>query len=177
MGLVRAPLPVGVSSPGTTTIARWWLNHGAAHPSIRPYRTESKRINHDTHDQARRRTRAPDGCGGSTRADRDTCGSQGRQPDRRSSRQLRRRGSWKLWAKHDDRRIEVEYEVDTNRPGQLWHVVLTDNAVGIFAGQRRTVAPSGSFTVSVRPPDRPGIDTIRAHATLGARSCGGTVRL
>jgi hypothetical protein len=86
-------------------------------------------------------------------------------------------GSWKLSAKHDDRRIEVEYEVDTNRPGQLWHVVLTDNAVGIFAGQRRTVAPSGSFTVSVRPPDRPGIDTIRAHATLGARSCGGTVRL
>ena len=86
-------------------------------------------------------------------------------------------GSWKLKAKHDDRRIEVEYEVDTNRPGQLWHVVLTDNAVRIFAGQRRTTAPSGSFTVSVRTPDRRGTDTIRAHATLGSRSCGGTVHL
>jgi len=86
-------------------------------------------------------------------------------------------GSWKLKAKHDDRRIEVEYEVDTNRPGQLWHVALTDNTVRIFAGQRRTTAPSGSFTVGVRAPDRRGTDTIRAHATLGSRSCGGTVRL
>jgi hypothetical protein len=86
-------------------------------------------------------------------------------------------GGWKLSAKHDDRRIEVEYEVDTNRPGQLWHVVLTDNTVRIFAGQRRTVASSGSFTVGVRTADRRGIDTIRAHATLGNRSCGGTVRL
>ena len=86
-------------------------------------------------------------------------------------------GSWKLKAKHDDRLLEVEYEVDTNRPGQLWHVVLTDNTVRIFAGQRRTTAPSGSFTVGVRSPDRRGTDTIRAHATLGTRSCGGTVRL
>jgi hypothetical protein len=86
-------------------------------------------------------------------------------------------GSWKLKAKHDDRRIDVEYEVDTNRPGQLWQVVLTDNGVRIFAGARRTAAPSGSFTVAVRPADRAGVDTIRAHATLGSRSCGGTVRL
>jgi hypothetical protein len=86
-------------------------------------------------------------------------------------------GSWKLKAKHDDRRIEVEYEVDTNRPGQLWHVVLTDGGVRIFAGQRRTAAPSGSFTVGVRSPDRVGTDTIRARATFGSRSCGGTVRL
>lgn len=86
-------------------------------------------------------------------------------------------GSWKLKAKHDDRRIEVEYEVDTNRPGQLWHVVLTDDGVRVFAGQRRTAAPSGSFTVGVRSPDRAGADTVRARATLGGRSCGGTVRL
>jgi hypothetical protein len=66
-------------------------------------------------------------------------------------------GSWKLKAKHDDRRIEVEYEVDTNRPGQLWHVVLTDDGV--------------------RSPDRAGTDTVRARATFGSRSCGGTVRL
>jgi hypothetical protein len=86
-------------------------------------------------------------------------------------------GSWKLSAKHDDGRIEVEYEVDTNRPGQLWHVGLTDNAVRIFAGQRRTAAPSGSFTVGVRTPDRRGVDSIRAHAILGSRSCGGAVRV
>lgn len=86
-------------------------------------------------------------------------------------------GAWHLKAKHDDARIEVEYEVDTNRPGQVWRVMLTDNNARIFAGNRRTAAPSGAFTVRLLAADRPGIDTIRAHATLGSRSCGGVVRL
>jgi len=30
-------------------------------------------------------------------------------------------GTFKLQAKHDDGRIEVEYEVDSNRAGQVWH--------------------------------------------------------
>lgn len=86
-------------------------------------------------------------------------------------------GAWKLKAKHDDGRIEVEYEVDTNRRGQLWHVTLTDNGHWIFAGNRRTGGPSGSFSVRVRPVNRAGVDTVRAHATRSGHSCGGTVRL
>src|SRR5689334_3926094 len=36
-------------------------------------------------------------------------------------------GSWKLKAKPDDGRIEIEFEVDVNRVGQTWHVRITDN--------------------------------------------------
>ncbi|MEO6502963.1 MAG: hypothetical protein ABIQ09_13760 [Jatrophihabitantaceae bacterium] len=83
--------------------------------------------------------------------------------------------TWKLKAKHDDGRIEVEYEVDSNRVGQVWTVGLTDDNVRVFSGQRRTVAPSGSFTVRVLTTDRAGIDVIRARATFGGRVCSGAV--
>ena len=84
-------------------------------------------------------------------------------------------GVFELKAKHDDGRIEVEYEVDTNRAGQAWHVRLTDNGVAVFSGTATTTAPSGSFTVRRLIADRAGADTIRAAATFGTRSCGGTV--
>src|ERR1700712_743262 len=82
--------------------------------------------------------------------------------------------TWKLKAKHDNGRIEVEYEVDSNRVGQLWTAGLTDNNVRVFSGQRRTVAPSGSFTVRVVTTDRSGIDVIRSRATFGSRGCSGS---
>ena len=84
-------------------------------------------------------------------------------------------GTFKLKAKHDDGRIEVEYEVDTNRAGQLWHVRLTDNGTTIFQGTRTTKAPSGSFDINKMTANRSGADMIRAHATFRARSCGGHV--
>jgi hypothetical protein len=86
---------------------------------------------------------------------------------------------WKLKAKHDDGRIEAEFEVDSNRVGQLWRVRLFDNGVRVFRGARRTVAPSGSFSVERRIANRPGTDTIRAvalHPRTGQR-CAGTVSL
>ncbi len=86
-------------------------------------------------------------------------------------------GTWTLKAKHDDGRIEVEYEVDTNRAGQLWHVVLTDNNATVLSANKRTAAPSGSFSVRALIPDRAGVDTVRAHATFAARSCAGSVRV
>ena len=86
-------------------------------------------------------------------------------------------GTFKLQAKHDDGRIEVEYEVDSNRRGQVWHVRLTDNGARFFAGTARTTAPSGSFELHKLTRNRAGSDTIRAHATLGTRSCRGHVTL
>lgn len=83
--------------------------------------------------------------------------------------------SWKLKAKHDDGRIEVEYEVDSNRVGQLWTVSLTDNTVRVFSGQRRTVAPSGSFTVRLLTTDRAGADVIRSRASFGGLTCTGAI--
>lgn len=71
----------------------------------------------------------------------------------------------KLKAKHDNGRIEVEFEVDQNRNGRLWSVRITDDGFRVFRGSRRTVAPSGSFSLTVRIPNRAGTDTIVARAT------------
>ncbi|HEY6835457.1 MAG TPA: hypothetical protein VI142_03220 [Gaiellaceae bacterium] len=54
---------------------------------------------------------------------------------------------WKLKAKSDDGRIETEFEVDQNRVGKRWNVKITRNGSTVFRGIRRTVAPSGSFSV------------------------------
>jgi hypothetical protein len=86
-------------------------------------------------------------------------------------------GTFKLKAKHDDGRIEVQYEVDTNRAGQVWHVRLTDNGTTIFRGARTTKAPSGSFEISKHIANRAGTDSIRAHATFRAHICGGHVNV
>jgi hypothetical protein len=56
--------------------------------------------------------------------------------------------TWKLKVKSDDGRIETEFEVDQNRVGKRWRVTLTRNGASAFSGIRRTVAPSGSFSVS-----------------------------
>jgi hypothetical protein len=84
-------------------------------------------------------------------------------------------GVWKLKAKHDDGRLEIEYQVDTNRAGQAWHVMVTDNNVSVFNGVRTTTAPSGSFSVQLRPADRPGPDVVRTKATFAGHTCTGSV--
>jgi hypothetical protein len=66
-------------------------------------------------------------------------------------------GHFKLKAKHDDGRIEMEYQVDSN------HVT--------------TAGPSGSFEIRKVIANRPGLDTIHAHATFKNHTCGGTVKL
>ena len=55
--------------------------------------------------------------------------------------------TWKLKAKREDAGFETEFEVDQNRVGRRWNVVLRRNGVVVFRGVRRTVAPSGSFEV------------------------------
>jgi hypothetical protein len=98
---------------------------------------------------------------------------------------VRRSGScsansdWKLKAKPDDGRIEVEFEVDSNRVGQTWAVRIADNGVQVFSGTRVTQAPSGSFTVERRIANRAGIDHIRAtaHNARSGETCTGTVQL
>lgn len=65
---------------------------------------------------------------------------------------------WKMKAKPDNGRLEVELEVDSNRNGQKWAVRLTDNRRLVFAGTKVTVAPSGSFEVDRRTANLAGID-------------------
>ena len=54
-------------------------------------------------------------------------------------------GHFKLKAKHDDGKIEMEYEVDPNRAGQVWAVRITDNGAVVVAQHATTAGPSGSL--------------------------------
>ena len=74
-----------------------------------------------------------------------------------------------------DGKIEVEYEVDSNKVGQTWRVRLFENGTRIFAGNRMTKAPSGSFTVRVLAANHAGSDTFTARAAnVGSGEiCGG----
>jgi len=80
-----------------------------------------------------------------------------------------------LKAKHDNGLIEVEWEVDSNRAGQVWSVRLRDNGTLFFSGSRTTQAPSGSFTVHRNTANRAGGDVIRARSVHGAQTCVASV--
>ena len=83
---------------------------------------------------------------------------------------------WKLKAKHDDGRVEVEGEIDSNRNGQHWSVAIADNGRRVFTGSRTTHAPSGSFEVERKIANRAGTDhitTLARNAATGERCYGG----
>jgi hypothetical protein len=82
---------------------------------------------------------------------------------------------WKLKAKHDDGRLEVEFQVDTDHAGQVWHVAITDNGASIANGARTTGV--GGLNVEVHPADLVGVDQIHAVATRGSSVCSGSVTL
>jgi len=70
----------------------------------------------------------------------------------------------KLKLHPDGRVIQVEFEVDSNRVGQRWQVKIVDNTAVVFSGARKTVAPSGSFTVERRIANKAGVDNVVATA-------------
>ena len=90
-----------------------------------------------------------------------------------------RRGScsgstdWKLKLSPEDGRIEVEYEVDSNRVGQRWKVKIVKNGKVISRGAHTTKGQSGSFEVRVVTSNPPGKDTFRARATHAGEVCRG----
>ncbi|RIJ77046.1 hypothetical protein D1871_08740 [Nakamurella silvestris] len=88
----------------------------------------------------------------------------GGRDDVRTSGSCSAGSTWQLKAKPDDGRIEVEFEVDSNRNGQTWAVALNDQGVRIFTGSRVTHAPSGSFSLERRAANRSGTDTFTAKA-------------
>jgi hypothetical protein len=85
--------------------------------------------------------------------------------------------SWKLKAKHDDGRVETEFEVDQNRSGRRWNVVIRRNGVVVFRGSRITRPPSGSFSVNRRIGNAAGPDRIvaTARSVVGGGVCRGVV--
>jgi hypothetical protein len=86
---------------------------------------------------------------------------------------------WKLKAKPDDGRIEVEGEVDSNRAGQAWGWVLKHNGSVSARGTKTTAGTSGSFTVARRMTNLAGTDhfTFRAVRRATGEVCRGTISL
>lgn len=64
----------------------------------------------------------------------------------------------------DGGRLEVEFEVDQNRNGQKWGVVLKHNGSVAARTSALTKAPSGSFSVHRLIGDRSGADTVTGTA-------------
>lgn len=86
---------------------------------------------------------------------------------------------WKMKAKPDNGRLELELEIDSNRNGQTWAVRITDNGTQIFAGNRVTLAPSGSFVVRRLAADKAGVDHFvgTARNLRGGERCTARVNI
>jgi hypothetical protein len=98
---------------------------------------------------------------------------------------VRRSGScsgstdWKIKAKPDNGRIEVEAEIDSNRTGQAWRWTLRHDGRVADTGRATTHGPSGSFSVQRRTANSPGADAFRFTARNGAsgETCVARVRI
>ena len=101
-----------------------------------------------------------------------------KSPEVRTSGSCSASTDWKLKAKAEDRsRLEVELEIDSNRNGQTWRVSINDNGTRVYTGSRKTLAPSGSFSVERTILNRAGTDHITAWAwnTANGERCRATL--
>jgi hypothetical protein len=71
----------------------------------------------------------------------------------------------KLKVKNDDGRLEVEFEVDQNRGGVTWAVVIKRNRSPVVRTNATTGGRSGSFSVERKIGNPAGPDRIGARAT------------
>ena len=80
----------------------------------------------------------------------------------------------KLKIKHDNGRLQVEFEVDQNRNAVPWTVELRKDGRLVFQGTRLTAAPSGSFSLERRIAGTTGI--IKARATRNGEVCSANMQ-
>lgn len=67
-----------------------------------------------------------------------------------------------------DRRLKVEFEVDSDVKGQTWNVVMKDNGSTFSRQVRKTKGLSGSFEARAKTANQAGADLIEASATNSA---------
>ena len=77
----------------------------------------------------------------------------------------------KLKLSEEDGAIEVEFEVDQNRNGVRWSVVLFRNGAEVARRIRVTRGPSGSFEARVVTGNSQGVDRFVARATRVGERC------
>ena len=85
--------------------------------------------------------------------------------------------TWKLKLSPENGRTEVEFEVDQNRNGETWRVVLKRNGERFFAGARTTSAPSGSFELRQVVPQSSGDFVARARNLRTDEVCRGSASM
>jgi hypothetical protein len=85
---------------------------------------------------------------------------------------------WKLKAKADDGRIQVEGEIDSNVNGQVWTWRILHNGGVSAKGRATTQAPSGSFEVRRLLVNVAGTDAIgiRSTNTVTGEKCSGNLQ-
>lgn len=86
--------------------------------------------------------------------------------------------TWKLKAKPDNGRIEVEGEVDSNWSGQIWRWRIRHNGDVSARGKATTHGTSASFSVTRWLVNAAGTDTIgwRARNVTSGQVCRGSLR-
>ncbi|WP_009634466.1 hypothetical protein [Synechocystis sp. PCC 7509] len=93
------------------------------------------------------------------------------------------KSTWKLKVSPDDDNrnnplIETEFEVDQNRNGQRWSVVIRRDRTPVFRSNNVvTQAPSGSFSINSRFSNPPGQNIVTAMAANPAtgEKCQATI--
>lgn len=84
---------------------------------------------------------------------------------------------WKLKAKADSGRIEVEGQVDSTHRGQVWNWTFKHNGSLSARGAKSTRGASGSFSVERQMTNLAGTDhfTFRAVRRATGDVCRGTI--
>jgi hypothetical protein len=84
---------------------------------------------------------------------------------------------WKVKAKADDGRIELEGEVDSNQNGQTWKWKIKHNGTVSARGSATTTGPSGSFDVERKLTNLAGTDSFvfKARNPGSGETCRGTL--
>jgi hypothetical protein len=78
---------------------------------------------------------------------------------------------WKIKAKPDDGRLEVEAEIDSNRNGQQWRWRLKRDGNLLARGTSTTRGPSGSFEVERKVSNTRGKDVFKFRARHNGQVC------
>ena len=78
---------------------------------------------------------------------------------------------WKIKAKPDDGRLEVEAEIDSNRSGQQWRWRLKGDGKLVERGRSTTGGRSGSFEVERKISNSRGKDAFTFRARHNGQVC------
>lgn len=84
--------------------------------------------------------------------------------DARARGTCSRTADWELRARASDGRLEVRFDVDSNRRGQQWIYTIRLDGTLTASGKRTTTSSGAAFRVQSTLADAPGTNRITATA-------------